>query len=261
MASADQSNNYGRRTSRSPPRLPPSCESNPLAASSPFIELQRSENHRPNDSNLVEPSEYLTLSNNDSIPRKRKRDDSNLSNDTAELDDHALEAPKRLSLKRKKKIDIIEEFKAFRETRAHVRSPTPTMDDYPVPAIDDMILPIEFQTYTRKRSGKATSQTPSEYEKGRQEFYRLREERRLKDDLEMFNGLKNFKGSQRGWDGRPEPERMKPSFLHTLKHELTAIFRSYVGTEASRGSSCRTDADQPISFRPQRSKTNHSQGA
>lgn len=92
------------------------------------------------------------------------------------------------------------------QQRKRNRSPTPPFDDYPVPDVDDMRIPPHRLTYTRKRTRRDTSQTPSEYERIRADFIRRRDDRREQEDREFMEGLKKFKGNQRGWDGNPESE-------------------------------------------------------
>ena len=192
---------------------------------------RRNENHQQNTLNFTGTSSEHPCSPA-SVSKKGKRAAPNPRNDNfnADVDDDAFEAPKRAGVKRKQSAGLHERFEAFRQVRARYRSPTPPMDDYPVPVIDDMTWPLHLQTYKRNRSGKATNQTPSEYEEGRQEYYKRREQRRMKDDLDMFKGLKQSKGPQRGWDGRTETERMCHSCsTPDHKHELTGINRSYIG--------------------------------
>jgi len=111
--------------------------------------------------------------------------------------------------------------------RKRYRSVTPP-DDYPIPDIDDMRIPPERNTYTRAISGRKTQETPSSHWEMREEVLmaserrrirrdlreiedltRRREERKKRDEEEMHQGLQNFNGRQRGWNGERESVRQQ----------------------------------------------------
>lgn len=58
----------------------------------------------------------------------------------------------------------------------------------------------------RKLIGKTESFSRN-LETTRREYLEARAKRQKKDDDEMYQGLRQFKGSQRGWDGRHKSER------------------------------------------------------
>lgn len=92
--------------------------------------------------------------------------------------------------------------------RRRVRSPTPeNLKDYPVPDYDNMLIPLYEQTYTTRLTKKPTKTTTAEFMLQGLDFLKAQKARRERDDREMFVGLTNFEGNQRGWNGLPEAER------------------------------------------------------
>jgi hypothetical protein len=98
----------------------------------------------------------------------------------------------------------------FNSSHKRARSPTPTTlppDDPPFPLFDDMTISPNKNKFVRLNPGKSTRQTPQEYADERAELKRRIEERKRRDEDEMYEGLSKFKGYQRGWNGEHESQR------------------------------------------------------
>lgn len=127
-------------------------------------------------------------------------------------------------------------------SRKRMRSATPE-DDYPIPLCDRMDIAHEENVYIGSISGRQTDETPVEYWAKRKKLLRQREKRRiadeeegaeaqrkerrlrneaqqaafnearkarrLRDEEDMYKGLKSFNDKQRGWNGQRETERQE----------------------------------------------------